>query len=1095
MINNELLQNFNIKCLDKNVDGILWLSIQDKNDQNNKYQICVCYLPPEGSSSNVDPQAFYDTLITQVYQYQDMGPYYLCGDFNSRLGELNDCHGEDNIQERDVIDVKSNIYGQYLQEFLLSIQGCILNGRKMKGQNDFTFISSIGRSVGDYAICPADELDRFDQVEIIRPVQLYDQAGCNTSLSSIIPDHSFILWEMCVKTAIKRVTRVPVVQQVIYDRDKINEDFMNSEEVKTDLHNLISQLEEKVASQDMVNSINRDFCNIVDEEIVSKLNARRIKLSNKCKKKSKAWWNDELSTMWLELKEAEKTFAKAKSSSDREKYKCLLSKSKKQLDRHIQRAKRKYWRKQQETLAKSMNTDSKFFWKEIGKVGVRSEKQKVLPDTVLTDQNEEIVDVQEVKNEWKCHFEKLLNPTFNLPPPSANNLSLPQDHHPSDASLAALNADISHQEVLVAIQRAKRGRACGADGIPVEALTSLPVQQYLTKLYNVCFKTGLVPDSWNNGTMTPIIKDSSIDYRLLNNYRGITLMPHICKLYSSILNNRLSDWSEENNVLCDEQNGFRKSRSCQDHLQSLLSIVQTRKSQNLETFALFVDFRKAYDCIPRSHLWFKLSQLGVNGHFLNAIKSLYKNVKCSVRTVYGMTDVFNVKRGLKQGCVVSPLLFNLYVNDLILNINQLKCGVPVNRKCISMMLFADDIVFLAPTARALQMMLDKLDEWCCIWGLQVNETKTKVVHFRPKKEKQTAFDFKCGNKTISICEKYKYLGLWITDNLDLEYTVRQVAASAHKALGLLIAKVKTMGDISYDCFKRLYDTMVQSVIDYGVSIWGHNRFPVIEAVQNRAIRFYLGLHNKCPVTAMYGDIGWTMPHVHQWKCITRDWLRSSKMDDNRINKHVFKWAVNSKYNNWTKKCVKIFNDNDFGELLDLDNPCSKQTAKMVEDCLQNEYIENVWKLDLNRINAKKGRGLNKLRTYRLFKTEYKTEDYIKHKNINKKERHALAKLRCGIAPLRVELGRFDHGVYIPYEDRICQICHDGVEDECHILLKCSYYNDLRDDLFDKATEIDSLFNQKEDTDKFVFLMSNYMVISYTAKTCKQILDRRRFYFL
>ena len=135
------------------------------------------------------------------------------------------------------------------------------------------------------------------------------------------------------------------------------------------------------------------------------------------------------------------------------------------------------------------------------------------------------------------------------------------------------------------------------------------------------------------------------------------------KMYGYILNGRLSEWEEENDILHDAQNGFRKGRSTTDHLSTLTSIVETRKLKSKATFAAFIDFRKAYDAIDRTQLFGKLLNLGINGKMYKALESLYKDVKCCVRLNNMHTDWFSVKCGLKQGCPLSPVLFNLYIDD------------------------------------------------------------------------------------------------------------------------------------------------------------------------------------------------------------------------------------------------------------------------------------------------------------------------------------------------------------------------------------------------------------------------------------------------
>ena len=570
------------------------------------------------------------------------------------------------------------------------------------------------------------------------------------------------------------------------------------------------------------------------------------------------------------------------------------------------------------------------------------------------------------------------------------------------------------------------------------------------------------------------------------------LIPHMCKLYSAILNSRLYKWTDDNNILNDEQNGFLKGRSCQDQLLSFFSIVQTRKSQGSDTYCAFVDFSRAYDTIPRDHLWFKLSQLGVPGRFLHAVKSLYVNTKCSVRTSYGISEPMEITRGLKQGCLSSPLLFNIYLNDLVTELKSMGKGVNVNRLHVPVLLYADDIVLFANSPRDLQDMLNKLVDWCSRWGLMLNCEKTKIVHFRSNRKRKTNFKFTCGDSPIAMCEKYKYLGLWFTEHLDMMYMAKQVAATGHRALGYLIANAKTL-ELSFTCFSKLYGCFVQSILDYGACIWGHYDFKCINAVQHRAMRFFMGVPSKTPTAAIQGEMGWVPQCVQQWICVVRQFCHYSTMENYRVNKHIFKWALRSSYFNWATKCENKFNGIDMQSLLDLDIvKCKVGTVADAKKVLIDNFVEKQWLPELTRVRAKRGPGLNKLRKYCLIKREYGTESYIMDERLPFSYRKAVAQIRCGVAPLQVERGRYDHGVYVPENERICKLCGDGVEDEFHVLFHCVCYQDLQANLINDAfSGIQNILNA-EDAEKYIILMSEEM-IGRTAKTCKKILDRRKDY--
>lgn len=180
-------------------------------------------------------------------------------------------------------------------------------------------------------------------------------------------------------------------------------------------------------------------------------------------------------------------------------------------------------------------------------------------------------------------------------------------------------------------------------------------------------------------------------------------------------------------------------------------------------------------------------------------------------------------------------------------------------------------------------------------------------------------------------------------------------------------------------------------------------------------------------------------------------------------------------------------------VFDIDEPkCKHDIITAVKERLLHDFIENKWMLDLTRLQAKRGPGLNKLRKYRLVKENYGSEYYINCGKLAFRYRRALATIRCGVAPLQIEVGRYDHGKYVPEAERVCKICNSGIEDEFHILFKCNIYGDIQCDLTKTASKINVHYNLSDDVTKFRILMSEEMILT-TAKACKSILDRRKLY--
>ena len=169
----------------------------------------------------------------------------------------------------------------------------------------------------------------------------------------------------------------------------------------------------------------------------------------------------------------------------------------------------------------------------------------------------------------------------------------------------------------------------------------------------------------------------------------------------------------------------------------------------------------------------------------------------------------------------------------------------------------------------------------------INRTKSGILHFRPNNLEATQHIFQCGYGNISIMNSYKYLGLQLTDRLDLTHTAKVVSQSANRALGLLISKVKAMGGVSYNCYIKLFDSLVWPVINYGAAIWGTRSYPCIDAVCNRACRFLIGVCQQAPVATIQGDMCITPALIRQYCEILRQYSSPQLMPHSRVSYKVY----------------------------------------------------------------------------------------------------------------------------------------------------------------------------------------------------------------
>jgi len=214
-----------------------------------------------------------------------------------------------------------------------------------------------------------------------------------------------------------------------------------------------------------------------------------------------------------------------------------------------------------------------------------------------------------------------------------------------------------------------------------------------------------VPKSFQKAIIFPIFKKG--DPKVTSNYRGICFQNALAKVFSALLLERLKNWVKNNNILTEFQAGFRKGYSTVDNIFSLTSIARSYIDSGKKLYAFFVDFRAAFDSTNRRTLNYQLSNIGISTAFLNVLQSLYTDNLAAVWDGEQLSEWLTTKAGVKQGCLLSPLLFSLFLNVIT---DSLPCGIQICGCSIKVLLYADDIVILAKSPVELQTMINDYDD-------------------------------------------------------------------------------------------------------------------------------------------------------------------------------------------------------------------------------------------------------------------------------------------------------------------------------------------------------------------------------------------------
>ena len=312
-----------------------------------------------------------------------------------------------------------------------------------------------------------------------------------------------------------------------------------------------------------------------------------------------------------------------------------------------------------------------------------------------------------------------------------------------------LDYKFTEKEVFVACQKLKNNKASSYDLIRNEMLKT--AMQYIckpvTQAFNAIFNSCKFPKSWKDGIIIPVHKQGNkLD---VNNYRGITISSCLGKLFCHIINDRICKELENRNYIKDEQAGFRKNHRTSDHIFVLKTIVDKyvlNANKGDKLFACFIDFKKAFDTVWHKGLFLKLQKAGIRGKIYQVIKSMYDGSQAKVKCRHLMSDPINITKGVHQGNVISPLLFNIFINDLSDDIIDLKAPILCDTR-ISHLLYADDLLLLSTSESELQQNINQVNEFCSRWGLSINPDKSKIMIFTKNGQvKKNGFKFLVGDR-------------------------------------------------------------------------------------------------------------------------------------------------------------------------------------------------------------------------------------------------------------------------------------------------------------------------------------------------------------
>lgn len=1011
-----------VEILEKNKAGSIWVKIckQFFHLQDNII-MSFNYIPPKDSKyykmNDID---YFELLEAGIRKYSMLGNVSVVGDLNARCGTKSDIITDGHIFDkyipavdsnneqdeyvvtslRSTMDTVCNSSGSKLIDICLSSDLKIVNGRlgDDSGVGQVTYMSPNGQSLIDYVLLSQSLFP------LVKDFVVHDFYSCST--------HAAIQLNLEVNyDQSGHVDEFYKYKQIVWDDDKVN-DF------KETLNSNVEQLNcivDQITNSDL--NINKGIDNFADTLYNATFSVfgqtkhfRRVKPDRTRKFKS-PWFTPDCEIARRELKSANRAYRRLKSHDNRN----TVMVKRRQYCKAKRKARFEFKQSQKNTLHVLAKDQPRKFWSEIRKLrGKNNNKSNVTAADFL----------KHFKNLFSSDDQFINNEIENDLSQEGFNQNLVEE----------LDINFNENEVLSAIKSLKRGKSSGIDMLNSEIFMEgreilAPI---LCRLFNFMFDNSIYPESWTKGLIVPVPKKGNLND--VNNYRGITLTSIFSKIFSLLLDVRIRKWAEKNKLLSDYQFGFRPNRSTSDCIYVLHSIInKVIMSENRKIYCAFVDFRKAFDLIYRNGIWYKLIIYGVSSKMVNMLKAIYKSVKSCVKVKGSLSQYFNSYMGVKQGEPLSPLLFIFFINDMANYLYDDNADlVTIDELQIFLLLFADDTVLFSYTKEGLQILVDKLRDYCNKWGIYVNTEKTVVMVFK-RGTRPDSVDVYYGNEKLNNVTKFTYLGVTLSFNGKFFQAQKSLSEQAIKALFTLNSLFDVVSlDVSEKI--KLFDSMVLPILNYASEIWGFHPSPDVERVHLKFLKQILGVRTSTSSAAVYGEFGRVPLIVLRKVRILKYWYSIMK-DEDSLRFKVLQYQIlhDNNRNNWANQVKNLICDLGYNYLWNNREITNLQLQCMIRT-VYDQYLQS-WFSEL--------RNSSKLSTYNQIKHIFEQEKYLNCvKNIQ--HRNALSRFRCSAHRLNIEEGRYRN---LEREQRICMKCNmNTLENEYHFLLVCPYYRELRSEI-------------------------------------------------
>lgn len=984
----------------------------------SKVIVINVYMPTLETNSYRQYQECLD-IISSIMSAHDQTDFIICGDFNASLVEHRN-------NRHDKL-LKGFVINHQLKHSMpsLSIPTFIQHSGNGSSQIDY-ILSTNSALIGQTNIDRNDFSNTSAHTSIRAALNLVlSPINCQSKNSSNQQKLDKVLWDL---------EHIPVYQQ------KISEKLANVDVNTKEVDEAIKQITEILTC-----SVKESF-----PTKTVRLKGPKFKISKKTLSLVK-----ESKTILREWRDAGSPRGDHPLFREKKKLKRLIRKQ-----NRVERArdKSRFYRK---LMA---NPDTSYFYKLIKR---NTGKGKSNIKTTILHQNQEIVDLSKQTNVFAGYYEKLGAPEEN---PLYDEEFLAQCKFRCSLieSLADVNPGqiqpFQPQEVEDAITNLNANKAPDEYGISAEHVkyAGTNIVSSLTIIFNKILLSGQIPENFKTGYITPVHKKGK-DHQNVGNYRGITVASLFGKIFEYLLLNRLPDIAKNQSEL---QFGFTKNTSPAIAALIMSEAILDAKRNNSYLHIGTLDSQKAFDVVSHPILLDKLYHSGANLHIWKLVKGMYEDLSSRVKWQGNMSDSFPILQGVKQGGILSTHLYKLYINDLLLILEENNLGKHIGTHYSGCPTCADDLSLLSECNYEFQTMLNITHQYACKHRYTIHPEKSvTITKGRNKKISELENSLTLGENPITIADSTKHLGLIRSVKQESRLNIMERISLARRTLYMLLnTGVYSNNGINPKISFKIYQCYVLPRMLFSLETIPLNNADLheLELFHRKTLKSIQSLPTYTANAAALLLLG-ALPiegelHKRQLSLLYGI-LNSENSNVKGILDRQFT-VYDSDHDSFcgrVKDTLELYNLPSLDSLCE-DRPTKLQWKKMVKTAVNN-FWTNTLRIDLENKSTMAYCNIDMLE---VGKTHH-VWDSIDTGALDVKKGIVKARMLTGVYNLQKQKAKFSKGI----EDAKCPLCFLDVEDIDHLISSCPVFHKMRRDT---VLGMKSLIDSMSDKDAWSSIM-------------------------